>query len=405
MPLQFKTAQFGDNQITPGKIDLGSGTFDFSEGSAALRANEPVVSNDVATKNYADLLIQGIHWAESCARATTNNIALTGTVSVDGANAANGDRVLVKNNTDASENGIYIVATGGAWSRAPDMNAADEFSGKAMFIQKGTTQADTGWLCSNDGNVVVGTTDITFVQFAGASETVAGNGLIKSGNTISVKLDGGTLAVAAAGLKVDTNGITGNEIAAVTVAAGNIVSQTITATQIANTTITRNQIAANTIQAGQIEAASLGNAEVANNAAILYTKMADVTDGDILIGNGSNKAQARVVSGDVTIGNTGVTAIGDAKVLLKMIAATKSYEVVTINNGTTLFINLANAVPVGAFETPANVIVFNNGQRLRAAADPQDNTEYKVSHVGADTRVTFGGNLVNGSVIQMDYWR
>jgi phage-related tail fiber protein len=99
--------------------------------------------------------------------ASTVNISLTGTQTIDGVVGSNGDRILVKNQTTASQNGIYIMASG-AWSRATDYDATVEVTaGDIIPIQEGATNADTSWELSTDGAITVGTTSLTYSYFGG----------------------------------------------------------------------------------------------------------------------------------------------------------------------------------------------------------------------------------------------
>lgn len=117
-----------------------------------------------------DAMIQGLDPKASVRVATTANITLSGTQTIDGIAVVAGDRVLVKDQGTPSQNGIYIVAAG-AWSRSPDMDTASEFPGAYTFIEQGTVNADRAYVCTSD-NVTVGTTAINFVLFAGSGAYV-----------------------------------------------------------------------------------------------------------------------------------------------------------------------------------------------------------------------------------------
>lgn len=154
---------------------------------------EPQSASDAATKGYADALVTGLDIKESCRVATTANIGLTGNgpVLIDNTTLFSGDRVLVKDQSNGSENGIYVFnyTDGSTWAltRAVDADGSDEVtSGAFTFIEEGSTNADAGFVLTNDGTVLVGDTSLTFTQFSGAGMVVAGNGLSKSGNTLDV---------------------------------------------------------------------------------------------------------------------------------------------------------------------------------------------------------------------------
>jgi len=151
---------------------------------------DPTAAQEAATKNYVDTRIdsvsQGLDVKASVRAATTANITLSGTQTIDGVALSAGDRVLVKNQSTASANGIYVVAVG-AWSRSTDADAnADVTSGMFTFVEEGTTNANSGWVLITDGAITLGTTALSFEQFSGAGQITAGNGLSKSGNTLTV---------------------------------------------------------------------------------------------------------------------------------------------------------------------------------------------------------------------------
>ena len=147
---------------------------------------EPTSATDAATKGYVDNAVVGIDWKPSVRAATTTNITLSGEQTVDGVELVAGNRVLVKNQSTASENGVYVVGAS-AWSRSSDADTSSEFtSAFAVFVEEGATNADSGWVLTTDGTITLGTTAIAFTQFTGLGQVVAGNGLTKTGNTIDV---------------------------------------------------------------------------------------------------------------------------------------------------------------------------------------------------------------------------
>jgi hypothetical protein len=119
------------------------------------------------TKAEVDSFLQGLDPKQSVRVATTANITLSGTQTIDTIAVVANDRVLVKNQTTAAQNGIYIVAAG-AWTRAPDMDNWNEVPGAYVFTELGT-QADRGYVCTSNAGGTLGTTAITWVQFTGAA--------------------------------------------------------------------------------------------------------------------------------------------------------------------------------------------------------------------------------------------
>lgn len=159
-----------------------------------------------AVKSYVDNLLTGLSWKAAVAAATTANITLSGTQTIDGVAVGVGARVLVKNQSTASGNGIYIVASG-SWTRASDMDAAAEFPGAAVFVQGGTVNGDTQWTCTND-SVTVGSTNVTFAQVSGAGTYSAGTGLTLTGNQFAIDSTVATLTGAQALTNKTINGLT-----------------------------------------------------------------------------------------------------------------------------------------------------------------------------------------------------
>lgn len=145
---------------------------------------DPVSGQDAATKNYVDSAVQGLSPKDSVRAATTANISLSGTQTIDGVSVQAGDRVLVKNQSTASQNGIYVAA-GGAWDRAPDANTWNELISAYIFVEEGTVNADNGYLITVNAGGTLGVTDVTVVQFSGAGQISAGAGLTKDGNVIN----------------------------------------------------------------------------------------------------------------------------------------------------------------------------------------------------------------------------
>lgn len=152
---------------------------------------DPTSAQDAATKAYVDTAVQGIDWKGSVRVATTANVALASALEngdvIDGVTLATGNRVLVKNQTNAAQNGIYVVKSSGAPDRSTDADVATEVTASfAVFVEEGTVNADSGYVLTTDGAVTIGTTELVFTQFTGLGQIVAGDGLTKSGNTLNV---------------------------------------------------------------------------------------------------------------------------------------------------------------------------------------------------------------------------
>lgn len=154
----------------------------------------PTASSDVASKSYVDSIATGLSWKTSVVVATTANGALTSAYAngqtVDGYTLVTGDRVLLKNQSSATENGIYVVAASGAPTRATDANTGTSLISAAVFVQQGTANADLAFVCTNN-SIVLGVTNIVFVSFTSATGAVlAGNNLsdLTSASTARINL-------------------------------------------------------------------------------------------------------------------------------------------------------------------------------------------------------------------------
>lgn len=144
---------------------------------------DPVSDGDAANKGYVDSVAQGLDVKASCLAGTTANITLSGTQTIDGVSITDGDRVLVKNQSTASQNGIYVASTG-AWARASDADTWEKLISAFVFVEQGTANADSGFVCTVDAGGTLGSTAVTWEQFSGAGQITAGDGLTKVGNTI-----------------------------------------------------------------------------------------------------------------------------------------------------------------------------------------------------------------------------
>jgi hypothetical protein len=178
-------AASGNNSVN--LVPTGTGIVD-AGGKRVGNAADPTQSTDLATKAYVDGLANGLDVKASVRAATTANITLSNTQTVDGVALSVGDRVLVKDQSTGSQNGIYVVASG-SWTRATDFDntpGTEVSPGTFFFVEEGTAQADNGYVVTNDTAITIGTTAITFSQFSGAGQITAGAGLTKSGNTLDV---------------------------------------------------------------------------------------------------------------------------------------------------------------------------------------------------------------------------
>lgn len=205
----LRTLGAGAQQAMPGNRTLDAITIpaaDMNFNTKRLTAvAAPQVNSDAATKAYVDSVAQGLDAKQSVRCATTANIDLSAAhpTSFDGVSPANLDRILVKDQTNPAENGIYTYAAAGPLARTSDMDAWAEVPSAYVWVEEGTSQRDTGWTATADSGGTLGTTPIPWTQFSGAGSITAGAGLTKSGNTIDVGAGSGIL-VAADSISVDS---------------------------------------------------------------------------------------------------------------------------------------------------------------------------------------------------------
>jgi hypothetical protein len=186
----------GIGTTTPAqKLDVNgdakiSGTLDMAS-HLITNVTTPSAGTDAANKAYVDAVAQGLSPKQSVRAATTVAGTLASSFedgdTIDGVTLATNDRILIKDQADANENGIYIVQASGAPVRAADFNApADNVAGAYVFVQEGTANADSGWVCTTNEVVDFGTSDFDFTQFSSAGSVSAGTNITVSGTQVSV---------------------------------------------------------------------------------------------------------------------------------------------------------------------------------------------------------------------------
>jgi hypothetical protein len=248
MAIQISGAQIKSNAVSAAKMDLSSGTFDFS--SATVVVATPTADGQAATKAYVDAIASGLSWKAPVKAASTANLTLSGTQTVDGVSLLAGDRVLVKDQTDGKENGIYVVT--------------------------------------------IGSTAIVFVQFNGASNIVAGDGLSKVGNTLDVNVDGSTIEISSDALQIKDLGVGTAKLADASVESAKIANAAVTSTKIASSAVGSTQLSDGSVTSskivdgavvgvkladGAVTSAKIGDAQVTN------AKLANSTISGVALGS------------------------------------------------------------------------------------------------------------------------
>ena len=175
------------------------------DGNGNAKVATPTDTAHIATKGYVDSARQGLDVKQSVRVATTAAINLSSDLEagdvIDGVTLVAGDRVLVKEQGTASENGIYVAVASGAASRSSDANGTADTgelkSGTFTFVEEGTINSDKGFVLSTNGTITVGSTAIVWTQFSGAGSFTSGDGLSKDGNTINVNVTANRTAITA----------------------------------------------------------------------------------------------------------------------------------------------------------------------------------------------------------------
>ena len=180
-----------DTQVRTSRLDqMAAPSSSLSLNSQKITSlADPTNAQDAATKNYVDSTAQGLDPKGSVRVATQSNLNLSSPGStIDGITMVSGDRVLVKAQTTASENGIYIYnGSATALTRASDANSTSNLTaGAFVFVEEGSDSSAGYVLQKPAGSYVLGTSSLTFVQFSGTGQITAGAGLTKTGNSIDV---------------------------------------------------------------------------------------------------------------------------------------------------------------------------------------------------------------------------
>ena len=196
-----------DTAVRTSRLDqMAVPTADVSLNSRKItNLADPTADQDAVTKAYVDAARSGLDVKQSVRVATTGNITLgSATTTIDGITLNFLDRVLVKDQSTASQNGIYVVSPG-SWIRATDADSSAEVTaGMFTFVSEGTVNADSGWVLTTNDTITLNTTNLTFAQFSGAGQIAAGDGLTKSGNTINVVGTAGRIVANADSVDLDT---------------------------------------------------------------------------------------------------------------------------------------------------------------------------------------------------------
>ena len=452
----------------------GTGTVDVW-GKIISNVATPVSSTDAATKQYVDEVAQGLSPKGSVVAAsyaalpayTYNNgtagVGATitananGALTLDGVQPTVGARVLIKNETagNAPVNGVYVVTTNNAGApfvltRAIDMNVGTEFPGAFVFIETGTVQADTGWVCTSDSPITVGTTAIVFTQFSGAGEYTAGTGLTLTGTqfsisntavtagaygngdynaTFTVNAQGQLTAAANVAITANAANLTGTTLSATVLnssltsvgtltalaVTGNVSAGNVSATNVTGTLTTAAQ--PNITSVGTLTSLAVtGNANAGNIGAAEGVFTANVSAGNLSTGG------VLSVTGNANVGNLGtgglITATGNVSggnlTTGGVVAATGNVSGGNLTTGGALTVtgnaNVGNLSTAGTVVATGNISAnyfIGNGSQLTGidATAIQNGSANVRTFANANVTISAAGNAnvvtVTGSTVEI----
>lgn len=276
----------------------------------------PVSGTDAANKNYVDNAIQGLDSKQSVRLKTTANVDISSpgslTANFDGLTPANGDRILVTEQTDTTQNGIYVY-NGAAtpMTRAADADSNSEVTANLYtFVEEGSSFGDTGWTLITNDPITLGSTGLDFTQFNGTGSINAGAGLTSSGNTINVEsVSSARIVVNADNIDLATTAVTPGTYIGFTVDAYGRVTSVTTPTTLAGYGITDAQPVDTDLTALAAIATTgvlvrTGAGAFATRTIAGTTNQIDVADGAGLLGNPTISISATYP------GQTSITTLG-----------------------------------------------------------------------------------------------
>ena len=329
------------DSTTIGATTPSTGVFTSISTTTGQISTTPSANTDIANKFYVDTVAQGLGPKAACQVATTANITLSGLQTIDGYTTVAGDRVLVKNQTSSANNGIYI-ASSGSWSRSADMDVWSEVPGAYTVILNGSSNINTGWVCTASTSGTINVTAMPWVQFSNVNTYTAGTGLTLASNQFSITNTGVTAG---------TYGSASQSLTAIVNAQGQLTS--LTAQNIA---LNANQITSGTIASSLISGSYTGITGVgtltagtwnASTIGVAYGGTGATTLTGYVKGSGTSALTALS-----TIPNTDITGLGTM--------STQNANAVSITGGSATLTTLITSGLTG-------YLYGNNGSAVTAS--------------------------------------
>jgi hypothetical protein len=317
--------------------------------TTATVLTQPVGATDVVNLLALQSYAAGISWKQPCVCATLANITLSGLQTIDGHAVVAGDRVLVKDQSTAANNGIYI-ASASAWSRSEDANSWNELICAISFIEYGT-QAGGAWFCTAQDGGTLGVTAVNWSQFTTSATYSAGTGLTLTGSVFSITPVG----------TASTYGSASTVPVFTTNASGQVSSVTNT-----NIAIAATQITSGTIDSARISGAYSGITGLGT--------LTDLTVTNAIVGSITGNAATATTAGSATTATTATNIAGGA-------------------SGSIPYQTASGATSLLAKGTDGQILALASG--LPAWIDNQVGTVTSVSGTGTVSGISLSGTVTS----------
>lgn len=376
------------DSTTIGATTPSTGVFSNVATTTGTISTAPSANTDIVNKQYVDAVAQGLNPKQAVKCATTADITLSGLQTIDTYTTLAGDRVLVKNQSTQSQNGIYIAGSS-TWTRATDMDVWSEVPGAYTVILNGFTNINTGWVSNSADTGTINVTPITFVQFSGTGTYYAGTGLSLAANTFSITNTG------------------------VTAASVGSASKTLTATVNAQGQLTA--LADTNIAIANTQVSGLGTMSTQNANSVAIT--GGTIDGATIGGTTAGAVTGTTITANTQFTGSGAGLTGTAASLSiggNAATATTAGSATTATTATNLAGGSAGTVPYQASSGSTSMLaVGTNGQVLTLAAGlpswatPTVGTVTSVGGTGTVSgislsgTVTSSGNLTLGGTLDL----
>jgi hypothetical protein len=412
-----------------GTVNVTSGT----EGNVTLEVNIANLINDSSSTSsnlwsaskiisYTQTATEGLNVKLAVAAATTTALAactydngtsgvgatLTGDANgalaaIDGVTLVADERVLIQDQADAAENGIYTVTTVGDASnafvltRTSDFDTTDDIKANSFcFVEAGTTYGDKGLVLASGDSPTIGTTDLVFTQFTGAGAFTSGDGLSQSGNTINVNVDNSSIEINADTLRLKDAGITTAKIADSQVTNSKLATDSVSTSNVIDGNITNDKLASDSVSTIKILDSSVTTAKILN-ANITNAKLAtdSVSTSNVIDANITNSKLAsdsvstiKIVDANITTAKIADDAVTADKLGNKYAAAFAGAD---FSSGD---LTIAAATHgVGATEDLVVTVKDSNGDDVTSGVEVSIASSGNVT-VSVNTGLEFSGRII-----------